>query len=146
MVLGSRVFSDTGGQAVRVAYSTYGGTLMAVPVHIADSLAAGIVPSGNERTTRLLVDGRFLTTSSDERADIISAALADTKNAAKRSFVLFPGSFCNMGCDYCGQTHFKSQLTRQHRSSVVSRVEHAIFASSISQVDVRWFGAEPLMD
>jgi uncharacterized protein len=56
-----------------------------------------------------------------------------------------PSSYCNMGCGYCGQKHFKSAQTQQHRDAVKNRVLHAVHAPETTDVHISWFGGEPML-
>lgn len=68
-----------------------------------------------------------------------------TPNAGHREFVLLPTSWCNMGCEYCGQEHARHGLSGDHRQAVQARVNAGIVSDGTTSCHVAWFGGEPLM-
>ncbi|MEV0253782.1 radical SAM protein [Streptomyces sp. NPDC050732] len=84
-------------------------------------------------------------TPEQEMQDVVAAQKAAADDTADRAFVLLPTSYCNMGCDYCGQTHVRGGLTPDHRGHVVDRVLTAMAQPGTDRVEVRWFGGEPMM-
>ncbi|MFG2721431.1 radical SAM protein [Streptomyces sp. NPDC048416] len=56
-----------------------------------------------------------------------------------------PTSYCNMGCEYCGQEHTKGAVRGRHRDAVADRVDRAMRSPGTRRILVNWFGAEPMM-
>ncbi len=73
--------------------------------------------------------------------EFVDGSATDTR---VRSFTLLPSSYCNMGCDYCGQTHHPGGWTADLRNAAVARVVDAVRDPRCEAVTVRWFGGEPL--
>jgi uncharacterized protein len=64
---------------------------------------------------------------------------------AVRGFTIMPTNYCNMACSYCGQEHVKSAVDRQRQERLALRVEAAFAAQATREVNVTWFGGEPLL-
>lgn len=148
VVVGDRTYADPFGRRFRVLYGTRLGRVVAVDAEVAAELAAGMAPNCPPRVLDLLHENEILLSEAGA-ADELSAltARAHREQAEKdiRSFTLFPSSYCNMGCDYCGQSHEKSQVSLKHRAAIKRRVEAAFGQPDVRLVRVGWFGGEPLM-
>lgn len=94
-----------------------------------------------------LAENKFLTqkTYEEEIEDTIKYQKMEAETSDFRSFILLPTQWCNLGCDYCGQSHFRLPLSSTHRRIVKDRVLSAIRDESVREVSVGWFGAEPLV-
>ncbi len=84
-------------------------------------------------------------TGENEFEHLVERNRRKSASMSNRDFVLFPTSYCNMGCTYCGQEHVKGTLAANHRDLIARRVLRAIEAEKTESVDIRWFGAEPMM-
>ncbi|RYU77665.1 radical SAM/SPASM domain-containing protein [Hymenobacter persicinus] len=60
------------------------------------------------------------------------------------NFVLLPSSQCQLGCDYCGQSHSKTYMKTDIYDQIVERARRQLDLSRHTELHVAWFGAEPL--
>jgi uncharacterized protein len=79
----------------------------------------------------------------------LDSVIADNKRAIVESTVLYtavaPSADCQLGCDYCGQTHSKEKMNNATHDKVLARIERKLRASgSFKKIRIGWFGAEPL--
>lgn len=146
IVISDQDFLSSSGQKWRIIYGTRKAKLLAVEAEIADALARHAVPEGSPATLAILRKHEFLVDDGGEleRDTLTRRGMeASTSLEGDRTFTLVPTTFCNMGCTYCGQEHFKSSLSPRHRAAIVDRVCAAI--SSKHRTRVTWFGGEPMM-
>lgn len=132
----------------RIVYGTRKGRLLALNSDIANSLTRGIVPQDHDSVLPALRKHEIIVDTTEyegEAATLARRSAESVESRAERKFILLPSTFCNMGCTYCGQEHFKSSLSHRHRSAIIDRVRHAIESSDVHVVDISWFGAEPMM-
>lgn len=69
------------------------------------------------------------------------AAVADTRTL---NFVVMPSAQCQLGCDYCGQSHSKSYMKADIYDQMVARARGMLDVTRHDELHVAWFGAEPL--
>jgi uncharacterized protein len=145
-VLGSTRFRDRHGQVGRMAYVTSVPRTVLLTDAAATALENGRVNDlGDASVRHLLKLGLVVEEGTDERQQVISSQRRAAGSKATRYFVLVPTGYCNMGCDYCGQTHTRGQLPKAREEAIVDRVLHAIHDPEVDRVDVGWYGGEPMM-
>lgn len=81
----------------------------------------------------------------DELSEIIQENKSAIENHKQLHYVIQPTANCQLGCDYCGQEHSKSYLTDKLIENTVKRVELLLSAKKFENLDIAWFGAEPLV-
>jgi uncharacterized protein len=59
--------------------------------------------------------------------------------------VIQPTAACQLGCGYCGQLHTSAQLKPEDQARLVDRVRHKIDPRRHKNIEIGWFGAEPLI-
>ncbi|MHB8247101.1 MAG: radical SAM protein [Acidimicrobiales bacterium] len=105
----------------------------------------GRIPPLNQRTLRNLISAEVLVSAEEsEIACLLDRNRQACSDLAEREFVLFPSSYCNMACEYCGQEHTPGRLGAEHRDAVFDRIRAAFAAPPTSQVVISWFGGEPM--
>jgi uncharacterized protein len=130
----------------RVVYLTSRAKVLVSPAATVDLLEHGRLDAlSPSEESALEQAGLLVDEAADERAVAIERQRASSQDDSTHAFVLVPTAYCNMGCDYCGQTHVKKPYSAEHRASVEQRVTDAIEDSTCRTVEVRWFGGEPTM-
>lgn len=146
--VGEEEFETESGARVVPVYRSSDATLILVPTDMATQLSRHQIPTGQFADVDLksLLDAKLLCTDPDSvQRDAYQRIFDAIETRRKRTFVILPTSYCNMGCKYCGQEHTRGGLSRDHRVVTVERIIHAIRDSATEAVSVRWFGGEPLM-
>ena len=64
---------------------------------------------------------------------------------ARRGFTILVTNYCNMACGYCGQEHHRSAVESARLGRLAERVESTIIDPATREVEVTWFGGEPLL-
>ena len=146
--VGEEEFETDSGARVVPVYRSSDATLIMVSTGIAAQFSRDEIPTDQFADAELkgLLNAKLLCTDPDSvRRDVYKGISDAVEATRKRTFVLLPTSYCNMGCEYCGQEHTKGGLSRDHRAVMVERISHAIRDLATEAVSVRWFGGEPLM-
>lgn len=140
-------YAARGGRPLALALSTRTGDLVAIDPSTAEQLRRREVPAdaGEATVASLLRAEILIAPTADEFADLCARNAAAAEDPVRREFIVFPTSYCNMACTYCGQEHRKAPVDPGHRDAVRARVLEAIADPRTETVDVRWFGAEPMM-
>jgi len=146
-IISKEQYRDAEGRRCRLVYHTGTGRVSVLGRAAADALRDGDLDALPGPLTAHLRELEVLTdrTPEQERLEVVAHQRAKSDSRESRVFVLVPTAYCNMGCDYCGQTHRKAPLTGDHRGRVGERVMAAMRQPETSHVQVRWFGGEPMM-
>jgi uncharacterized protein len=148
MRLGAEEFINARGRRVVPAARSDSTALFLIPTDIARLLLGqGIDRSRISDTAfRSLVQQGLITDDVDATRNAHYEKMRSAaSDQSTRSFTLFPTSYCNMGCEYCGQEHRKEPLNARHRQSVLDRICSAAQAEGLQRINLGWFGGEPLM-
>jgi len=81
--------------------------------------------------------------------DELAAVIADNDAAAHDNeslrVVVQPTASCQLGCGYCGQEHTPDRLSADAQRRVVERARRNLESGRYTEMNVGWFGAEPLL-
>lgn len=77
-------------------------------------------------------------------------AIMDRNNSAIEGLttlyhVIQPTAMCQLGCDYCGQSHSKSYISADVGTRILERIESKFLNRDFRKISISWFGAEPLI-
>jgi len=85
----------------------------------------------------------------DDGQDELAGVLKRNRDAIATSRSLYecvqPSAACQLGCDYCGQKHESTLLSERNQSMLVERVSRRLSSGRYSELQVGWFGGEPLI-
>lgn len=86
----------------------------------------------------------------DDDEDELQFIIDDNKNSIRNAngflyIVIQPSANCQLGCDYCGQTHTKDYLPTHLQTKLIERTRKKLLEKKYPGVSVGWFGGEPLM-
>lgn len=146
LVVSDNVYQRPSGDPVRLVYATRRASLLSVDAATADALADNRIDEiSPPRQRELARQGVLVDAGTDELAEVLGDFRDGSDSQRQRRFTIMPTSYCNMGCDYCGQVHYKSKMAEERVARLSARVEQAMTAPETSEVSVTWFGGEPLM-
>ena len=144
-VLSDDVFRNDVAEDVILIYLASTATLGAVSATAGRALRSGACGDlGEDELAALVGDGVLVAEGTDELSAILEGQRNATADSRRRRFALLPTSYCNMGCSYCGQVHTRDMLRGNHRDVTCARVLAAIRDEAVTEVQVNWFGGEPL--
>lgn len=142
------VFSEpTLRNKYRVVYSTRSANVLLLSTLVVDKLLSNKYLEINDEILNQLITYEMLIPSEENELRTIiennEAAVEDNKSLY---YVLQPTASCQMGCGYCGQAHSKDRLSEKLYPRILQRIEGKLFMNpDYENLDVAWFGSEPLM-
>ena len=93
-----------------------------------------------ERLARRGVICRF-----DERMALDVMGRATCAGPSGVVLTICPTMGCNFDCPYCFENHYAGKMSAQVQDDVVALAERMLDASKSKDLDVNWFGGEPLL-
>ena len=75
---------------------------------------------------------------------VLNRSRSAVEDTTTLNYVIMPSAQCQLGCDYCGQSHSKSYMKTDLYDQLVARVRGMLDLSRHQELHVAWFGAEPL--
>jgi len=140
------VYENEDGKKRVPIFDSFNARVLTVSEPLADSFRVGDLSPIDPAALHSFEEAGLVTQPAiDLRDDVYSNMDQAAADAKSPTFVLLPASYCNMGCDYCGQVHVRGGLSRNHRAAVLNRVIKRVESPQVERVKINWFGAEPLM-
>lgn len=86
----------------------------------------------------------------EDDVDEFQFIIEDNKNNIKNSkgnlyLVIQPTANCQLGCDYCGQTHSDDILSTDLVDRIIAKVKEKLALNNYYGLSIGWFGGEPLL-
>jgi uncharacterized protein len=141
LLLGDKVYVDRLGRRATLAYSARKATLFALDEATAERLRQNTMPP----TPELAAVGAIVPAEEDELAAVLAGLRSGSEDPARRGFTILVTGYCNMACGYCGQEHHRTAVQTQRVQRLAERVEATIAGQETREVEVVWFGGEPLL-
>ncbi|GAA2619925.1 radical SAM/SPASM domain-containing protein [Actinomadura fulvescens] len=145
LVASDEVLLDDGGNPVRLVLQTASEQVYVLADDVLQRLVGRPAALSDGERAELAAADLLVADSRDEFSEVVEENRAYLAKLTDRMFVLMPAAYCNMGCGYCGQKHFRLPKREQHRDAIKRRLIAAAEDPSTSGISVAWFGAEPMM-
>lgn len=146
IIISDRTYEDEAERRVRLVFNTRTTRVSALPASYTKALETRSHDEIPDAVREHLVTlGLLVPASENELGSVLEQQRQAARDLRELVYVLVPTSYCNMGCDYCGQMHVKARTSERHRAAVVDRVLTGIGRPETAQVDIRWFGGEPML-
>lgn len=81
----------------------------------------------------------------DERAALETMGRAACAGPGGVTLTICPTMGCNFDCPYCFENHYAGKMSAQVQDDVVALAERMLDASGSANLDINWFGGEPLL-
>ena len=81
----------------------------------------------------------------DERAALEAMGRAACAFPHAIGLSICPTLGCNFDCPYCFQDHLAGKMTSEVQDDVISLAERMMDAAEVKDLDITWFGGEPLL-
>ncbi|MRG97264.1 radical SAM/SPASM domain-containing protein [Polyangium spumosum] len=145
LTVSDHAYSPPGSGSSRLVLSGRTGKLLFVPDEVGRDLRARVVPARNEALLDELRAAEIVVPAEqDELEALVARNARATESPSAATFTLLPSSYCNMGCDYCGQTHQRGGLGEEGERATIARIIAAMERPGLRSIRVNWFGAEPM--
>ncbi|GIH09482.1 radical SAM/SPASM domain-containing protein [Rhizocola hellebori] len=141
LLLGDKVYLDRLGRRASLAYSARKATLFALDEATADQLRRNAAPP----TPELAAVGAIVPRDEDELGAVLAALRSGSDDPARRGFTILVTGYCNMACGYCGQEHHRTAAQSERVARLADRVEATIAGPATRDVEITWFGGEPML-
>ncbi|WUH98345.1 SPASM domain-containing protein [Spirillospora sp. NBC_00431] len=145
LVASDEVLLDAEANPVRLVLHTASGQVYVLAEDVLQRLTGRPAALSDGEQAELAAVDLLVADSRDEFSEAVEQNRAYLANLTDRMFVLMPAAYCNMGCGYCGQKHFRLPKQEQHRDAIKRRLIAAAEDPPTSAINVAWFGAEPMM-
>ena len=141
LLLGDKVYVDRLGRRASLAYSARQGDAVRRRRGHRRPVAArhGGAPAELTAVGAIVPDGE------DELAAVLQGLRSGSADPARRGFTIMVTGYCNMACGYCGQEHHRAAVQTARVQRIAERVEATIADGATREVEVVWFGGEPLL-
>ncbi|MFV0524940.1 MAG: radical SAM protein [Acidimicrobiales bacterium] len=139
-------FVEQGAGSFRLALATRTGAVLRLPVDEADAVDSGAIDLVSDDTRALLRDaGIAVDRARDELGELLTENRRWSSDPSRLYECILPSSNCQLGCDYCGQSHRPSGMCEEAQDRLVERVSGRLHSGEVQELHVCWFGAEPLL-
>jgi uncharacterized protein len=146
LVVSDTVYTDRGDNPVRLVLNTRTSKVSALGDELARTLRRGECDALPAAVADQLADLKILVPAGqDELAEVVDEQRAKARSLASLHYLLVPNGYCTMGCEYCGQVHVRGKTSANHRDAVRDRVLRGINRPTTEEVQIGWFGGEPLL-
>lgn len=131
----------------RVIYSSRTGETFVLNKLFWNYLQQGKFSLLTEEVRSKLIESKILVASDeDELTTTVNENIeASNRTTGQLYEVIQPTAMCQLGCDYCGQSHTKDYLDKKLYAPMLERIEKKAKAGQYNSLKIGWFGAEPLM-
>ena len=100
----------------------------------------------NINLIKLLIEYSILVNNDiNELERIIKENKTNINNSEHFYIAILPTSSCQMGCDYCGQTHSNEKISNNIINKILDFIDIKLSEKKYSNLTVGWFGGEPLI-
>jgi uncharacterized protein len=145
LVTSEPFLDETTGRARRIILGTRTSEIRVLDEASWRDLEGGQLEALPEEYLDDLIDAEILVPDSeDELATILGQNAAACADDDQLYLVVQPSASCQLGCDYCGQSHTSARLSQEDQDRLVDRVRGKLGARAYREFFVAWFGGEPL--
>ena len=128
-----------------VVLATRTGAVFELPLSIWQALRLGEFEKLNAKTRTVLSEAEILVPQAeDELAAVLSRNREAIRTNSHLNYVIQPTAHCQLGCGYCGQTHERQNLSTKNEAAILLDVRDRLDAGEFTELNLCWFGAEPL--
>jgi uncharacterized protein len=131
---------------LRILFSTRSGARLGVSDRTWASLQANPAADINQALRDALIACRILVPETEvEFAEVLAENKQFQTSDQTLYQVIQPTAACQLGCDYCGQAHSPRTLSDAHLKEILARVEQKLVKGRFRELNIGWFGGEPLL-
>jgi uncharacterized protein len=133
------------GHTKRILFATRTASILVLDEASWRRLEGGLISALPAAMVEQLVQAEVLVPDGeDELAEILRRNDGEADQDDQLYLVIQPTAQCQLGCDYCGQSHANSRLSPEDQDKLVDRVLRKLDSKRYRSLFIAWFGAEPL--
>jgi uncharacterized protein len=100
---------------------------------------------GAELLRDLVGQGFLVENDADEQAEIVSAHRNARRSSERIELLIAPSMACNLDCSYCFESNrYPGRMGAAVQANIL-RLARGYFESGTRQLDITWYGGEPLL-
>ena len=130
----------------RVLFCTRTGEALVIKSHIYDKLNSGDFDGLENSDFERLVDVKAIVPEEEnELLQLVTENNSAIEQESSLYEVIQPTASCQLGCDYCGQSHAKVGLATELYDKIIDRIKVKAMSGKYNGMYIGWFGGEPLV-
>ncbi|MGB3181278.1 MAG: radical SAM protein [Cyclobacteriaceae bacterium] len=129
-----------------IAFSARTGTALVLDTATVDKIRNDRIHEVPEEIlVRLFTEEIVVKENEDELREILHEFKVGQTTSDFLGMVITPTANCQLGCNYCGQSHTKLTLSQDIADRTLSHITSKLEKRTYKGLDITWYGAEPLM-
>lgn len=143
----TEVFQDErDGSRKHLVFAARTGQMLEIDVHTWLRLQADQVKDLDVDRRQVLVDAELLVPEGEDELDTILRQNDEAAASEKTLYIVIQATaYCQLGCSYCGQRHYRKRLSHEDQDRLVARIDRKLASGRYEQLRVAWYGGEPLV-
>lgn len=137
-IISNNSYIDKVNKLNKLIYSGRTGKILIINEKDGKLLNENILPSNKDILRDLLKAQIVVPHEEEELRSLVERNLLAAKSSKQLYYSIIPSFFCNMSCSYCGQSHKKGAMPKQHVSATISHIERAIEVNNPEKVFISW--------
>jgi uncharacterized protein len=142
------------GSELRYLFNCLHASLIRLPAGVGDVVDALLfcepldrrdVPAAVRPLFNELVRGGFFVEEQFDELGVVRDRFYSDGVGGRLSVTLLPTLACNLRCGYCYQTHTAGVMSRETRDAIVREIDTRVRHEGINELEIDWFGGEPLL-
>ncbi|AZB22157.1 SPASM domain-containing protein [Kaistella haifensis] len=130
----------------KLIYSTKSGDVMIINESTLKKLQENNIKElGEEILDKLIFSEIVVPEEENEFKTLIDEFNLSKLDNDSLGLVITPTANCQLGCSYCGQSHSKINIDKELSNKIISHISNKLKLKKYSNIDLTWYGAEPLM-
>lgn len=143
-LVSSSIFSENSSPRL-VVFATRTASMFEVPFPVWQALRTGAFDDLPPLMKEELIRAEVLVPKDENELSVLLARNRDAISANPHlNYVIQPTAHCQLGCGYCGQTHERKNLAPASEDAILHDLHNRLDAGRFSELNLCWFGAEPL--
>ncbi|AKD04287.1 radical SAM protein [Pontibacter korlensis] len=133
-------------QLKRIIYSSRTGTATVIEQQTLEYIQQGAFDAVNPEFLLKLLEAEIVVPAfEDEVNQVLSEFQIAQKTNKTLDYVITPTANCQLGCNYCGQSHTNVTLSQSLSDNIYKHIQKKLGDRDYEGLNVTWYGAEPLM-
>ncbi len=138
--------NDDPSNLFRIIYSTRSGVSTVISEEILNQIHNKDFSNIDSKICSKLMEAEIIVPeTSNELEQILSEFEISSQNTKNLSYTITPTANCQLGCNYCGQTHKSTSIDPALEAKIEKHLKNKIDTKKYKNLDITWYGAEPLM-
>jgi uncharacterized protein len=127
-----------------LVFSTRSGQLLSVNSGLWEELERGEATALTDRDHAALTKAEILVPANEnEFAEMMALSRSAVSSSRILARTIMVSSYCQLGCQYCGQQHSNATLDRTLADKLIEEIRRQLNTHAFTGLRITWFGGEP---